>query len=325
MRSPALPIAEMSAMKINIVTPVHNGARFLPLTISSVLAQTRTDWNWIIVDDGSTDATQDIACRAAAADSRIRVIPQTNAGVSTARNRGYGAADPDAEFIIFLDADDLWEPNALAVLAQSLDTHPDVLAAHGLSVAIDADGLPVDPGFLEQHQRERWGIENDRLTLWPPDKPTTFAVEAVTERIITPGTVLIRRSALAELCRAEALSGPFDPRLSLWEDWDLWLRLTPLGGMQFVDEPVLRYRRHETNLSCSPALEEGARRVRRKLIAGLRGDPQRLRIARTGSRSHYRLRAAAHLSQARGCVSERRPLAALQQLRHAAHNYAHSL
>jgi len=315
----------MNAMKINIVTPVHNGARFLPQTISSVLAQTRADWNWIIVDDGSTDATRDIACHAAGGDSRIRVIPQANAGVSASRNRGYCAADPDAEFLIFLDADDLWEPNTLDVLTHSLETHPNVLAAHGLSVAIDAEGQPFEPGFLEQHQRERWGIDNGRLTLWPPDKPTTFAVEAVTERIITPGTVLIRRSALAELCRAEGVDGPFAPCISLWEDWDLWLRLTLLGGMQFVDEPVLRYRRHENGLSCTPALEEGARRVRRKLIAGLRSDPARLRIAQMGSRSHYRLRASAHLSQARGCVSERRPLAALQQLRHAAHNYAYSL
>ncbi len=312
-------------MKINVVTPVRNGARFLPQTISSVLAQTRPDWNWIIVDDGSTDATLDIACRAAVSDSRIRVIPQANAGVSASRNRGYAAADPDAEFIIFLDADDLWEPNTLDVLTQALDTHPDVLAAHGLSVAIDADGQPVEPGILEQHQRERWGIDNGRLALWPPDKPTAFAVEAVTERIITPGTVLLRRSALVELCKAEDVSGPFDPRLSLWEDWDLWLRLTRLGGMQFVDQPVLRYRRHDSNLSCSPALEEGAWRVRRKLIAGLRGDPDRLRIALKGTRSHYRLRAATHCGWARGCLSRRRPLAALQQLRHAAYNYAHSL
>ncbi len=315
----------MSVMKISIVTPVYNGARFLPMTISSVLAQTHTDWQWIIVDDGSTDATVDIACRAAASDSRIRVVRQANAGVSASRNRGYSAADPDTEFMIFLDSDDLWEPNTLDLLSRALDRHPDTLAAYGLSVAIDADGLLIDLGFLEQHQRERWGIDNGRLTLWPPDKPTSFAVEAVTERIITPGTVLIRRSALAEMCRAEGVAGPFDPHLSLWEDWDLWLRLTPHGVMQFVDAPVLRYRRHESNLSCTPALEAGARRVRRKLIARLRHDPQRLRIAREGSRCHYRLRAAAHLSWARGCVSERRPLAALMQLRHAAHNYAHSL
>ncbi len=311
-------------MKISIVTPVHNGARFLPMTIQSVLAQTHADWRWIIVDDGSTDATLDIASRAAAGDSRIRVIPQSNVGVSGSRNRGYCAADPDAA-VIFLDADDMWESDALGTLAQALEAHPDALAAHGLAVAIDADGQAIGDGFLEQHQRERWGIDGGRLVLWPAERLTTFAVEAVTERIITPGTVLIRRSALEELCEAEAVTGPFDPRLSLWEDWDLWLRLTRLGGMQFVDTPVLRYRRHGDNLSCSPAFYTAARQVRRKMLAGLRHDPKRLRVARLGSRSHYRLRATAHLRWARGCVSERHPFAALLQLRHAAHNYAHSL
>ncbi len=312
-------------MKISIVTPVHNGARFLPLTIQSVLAQTCTDWQWTIVDDGSTDATGDIACHAAAGDSRIRVISQGNVGVSGSRNRGYCASDPAAEFVIFLDADDLWEPSALETLVQALQTRPDVLAAYGLAVAIDAEGQWIDQGFLEQHQRERWGIEGGRLTLWPQGKPTTFAVEAVTECIITPGTVLIRRTALEELCEAEAVTGPFDPRLSLWEDWDLWLRLTRLGGMRFVDAPVLRYRRHGSDLSCSPEFYAAARRVRRKLVASLRHDPKRLRVALLGSRSHYRLRAATHLRWARGCVSEHRPRAALRQLRHAAHNYAHSL
>jgi len=312
-------------MKISIVTPVHNGARFLPTTIESVLAQTCTDWQWIIVDDGSSDNTRDIACRASARDSRIQVISQGNVGVSGSRNRGWCAADPSSEFVIFLDADDLWEPHALETLASALDNRPDVLAAHGLAVAIDADGQWVDRGFLEQHQRERWGIEGGRLTLWPADKPTTFAVEAVTERIITPGTVLLRRAALEELCEAEAVTGPFDPRLSLWEDWDLWLRLTRLGGMRFVDQPVLRYRRHENNLSCSPALDEGARHVRRKLVASLRHNPRRLRIALLGARGHYRLRARTHLRWARGCACEHHPLAALMQLRHAAHNYAHSL
>lgn len=312
-------------MKISIVTPVHNGARFLPLTIQSVLAQTCTDWQWTIVDDGSTDDTPGIAGRAAQGDRRIQVISQNNVGVSGSRNRGYCAAGFDTELMIFLDADDLWEPDTLSILARALETRPDALAAYGLARGMDADGRMVGDGFLEQHQRERWGIEGGQLTLWPAARPTTFAVEAVTERIITPGTVLIRRAALEELCEAEAVTGPFDPHLSLWEDWDLWLRLTRLGGMHFVDTPVLRYRRHASNLSCSPAFYQAAAHVRRKLIAGLRHDPKRLRIALLGSRSHYRLRAATHLRLARGCVSARHPRAALLQLRHAAHNYAHSL
>ncbi len=312
-------------MKTTIIIPAFNAARFLPLTLDSVFAQTKTQWDMIIVDDGSTDDTRAVACRAAARDSRIRVIHQANSGVSRARNRAFAAADPSAAFVVFLDADDLWEPTTLETLTQALSDHPDAVAAHGLAVAIDADGALIEPGLLEQHQQERYGLEDGSLTLWPLERPTTFAVEAVTERIITPGTVLIRRAALDGLCASEAHAGPFDPNISLWEDWDLWLRLTRRGDMRFVNQPVLRYRRHDANVSGNMrVLEAAAQRVRGKMIAGLRHDPQRLRIARLGARFHHRIIAARRLNWARGCAAERRPLAALKQLRHAAQHYLQS-
>jgi len=313
-------------MKTSIIVPAYNAARFLSQTIESVCAQTAPDWELLIVDDGSTDNTAALACRLAARDTRIRVLCQPNSGASAARNRGLAAARPSSEAIVFLDADDEWEPDTLATLSQALQDRPDALGAYGLARAINTEGALLEPGLLEKHQQERYGIEGGRLTLWPLDRPTTFAVEAVTERIITPGTVLLRRSALRALAEAEALPGPFDPSLPLWEDWDLWLRLTRLGDLHFVNQPVLRYRRHEANLSGQArALDAGARRVRHKLLASVRRDPRRLRIARLGRVSHFRLVAARRLAWARGAALEYRPLAALKQLRHAAHACARSL
>ena len=311
--------------KISVIIPAYNAARFLAETIDSVRAQTEQRWELLIVDDGSTDNTNALACLAAARDARIRVLRRANSGVSAARNTGLAAADTSTEFVVFLDADDVWEPRALETLLRTLSNCPDVLAAHGLAVAVDAQGQLLDPGVLEQHQQQRYGIDAGRLALWPRERPTTFAVEAVTERIITPGTVLLRRAALNALREAEAQTDIFDPKLSLWEDWDLWLRLTRLGDMAFVDSPVLRYRRHEANLSGhARALDDGARRVRRKLLASLQRDPRRLRIARLGQRSHYRLIAVRRFAWARGCVRRGQPLSALKQLRHAARNYAAS-
>ena len=308
-------------MTTNIIIPAYNAARFLPQTLDSVRGQTDPDWNVLVVDDGSTDTTWTLAHGYAERDPRIFAIRQANAGPSAARNRGFAAAPPAAEFVTFLDADDLWEPDTLQTLSDALHAHPDALAAYGLAVAIDEHGELWEPGFLEEHQRMRFGIYRGRLRRWPLEWPTTFAVEAVTERIITAGTVLIRRTALDTLVQLAGSAGPFDPALRLWEDWDLWLRLTRTGAMHFVDQPVLRYRRHAQNLSGPSAdLEDGARRVRAKLLDDLRRDSSNLRVARLGARAHFRLRAAGHVARARGCLRERQPRAALQQLKDAAYN-----
>ena len=99
----------MSSPRFSIVIPAWNVERWLPETIASVRAQTVTDWELIIVDDGSTDGTAAIV--KGLDDARVRLISQPNSGVSIARNRGISEAR--GEFIAFLDADDLWSPTHL--------------------------------------------------------------------------------------------------------------------------------------------------------------------------------------------------------------------
>lgn len=93
---------------VSIITPLYNGERFVGETIESVLAQTYPHWEMLIIDDGSTDNSPQIAEQYAAKDTRIKVLHQANAGSATARNNGIRRAQ--GRYIALLDADDLWEP-----------------------------------------------------------------------------------------------------------------------------------------------------------------------------------------------------------------------
>src|SRR3954470_5429616 len=96
---------------VSIVMPVYNGALYLPDALATVSSQTLTDWELIVVDDGSIDTTPNILA-AAPADDRRRVIRQANTGLAAARNRGL--AEAGAPYLAFLDVDDRWHPSYLA-------------------------------------------------------------------------------------------------------------------------------------------------------------------------------------------------------------------
>ena len=115
-------------MRIAIIIPAFNVAPFLRQTVNSVIDQTHLDWELVVVEDGSTDATASVA--ASFGDARIRLIRQDNAGVSAARNRGLRhAGSPDA--LLFLDGDDWLAPDALIVLSDTLEAAPWAVAACG--------------------------------------------------------------------------------------------------------------------------------------------------------------------------------------------------
>lgn len=122
--------------KVSIITPVFNGARFILEAANSVLAQDCRDWEWIIVNDGSTDGT--MALLDGLDDPRIKVIHRSNAGASAARNAGLSRAQ--GEYITFLDADDLLPSNALHLRAAFLDAHPDVDIVNG-GVRVSSRGV----------------------------------------------------------------------------------------------------------------------------------------------------------------------------------------
>ena len=105
----------------SVIIPVYNGAEFIDNAIESVLSQTNSDWELIVVNDGSKDATMRVLEKYADND-KIRIINQENAGVSVARNRGFEAST--GEYIAFLDADDVWHSNHLEVMAELISGYP---------------------------------------------------------------------------------------------------------------------------------------------------------------------------------------------------------
>ncbi len=114
-------------MKVSIITPVYNGESVIVFAIESVLGQTCSDWEWIIVNDGSNDGTAEILN--SLRDSRIKVIHQKNKGVSSARNSGLDVAQ--GKYVTFLDADDYLPPDALKLRCDYLDFHPEVDIVNG--------------------------------------------------------------------------------------------------------------------------------------------------------------------------------------------------
>ena len=126
------------AMKVSIITPVFNGDLFMRDAVAAVFAQTRTDWEWIIVNDGSTDGTG--AFLDALTDPRIMVVHQANAGVSAARNTALDRVRGD--YVTFLDADDVLPADAFRVRSAVLDAQPGVDIVHG-SVQVTSRGVPV--------------------------------------------------------------------------------------------------------------------------------------------------------------------------------------
>jgi len=197
-------------MRIGIVTPAFNVAAYIGDAVRSVLAQTHPCWTMTIVDDGSTDTTAGIV--AGFADRRIRLISQRNAGVSVARNRGLAAMDVAA--VLFLDADDWLDPDALSALAAALRTAPDAVAAVGpyrrVACAIEGpNGRPI------------MGFRSGK-TCYPAAGDLLKSL-LVRNLFANGGHLLIRRPVLET-------AGPFRADLCYGEDWEYWVRLAGLGS-----------------------------------------------------------------------------------------------
>lgn len=247
---------------VSVVVPAYNAERFLAETLIGVQNQTHRHWELVVVDDGSTDHTAMLAQEQAQRDSRMRVFSQPNGGVSAARNYGFAQTCQTSEYVIFLDADDVWQPNALETLIAALQASPQAVAAHGAARFMYDKGMPIRPGKHEAYALRRCAVSEGQLTLLPETAPTTFA--ALSYRNCVPsGGILLRREAKKQ-------AGAFDPALSPAEDWDMWLRMSLLGEIAFVPQIVYRYRQHGSASSQNvAAMRRAEERVRESLLARL--------------------------------------------------------
>jgi glycosyltransferase involved in cell wall biosynthesis len=224
-------------LRISILIAAYNAEKYLTETIESVLAQSVTDWELIVVDDGSRDGTAQIVQSFADRDPRIRLVCQPNRGAVIARNQGIREACPASDFVILLDHDDTWTPDALATLITALEANPQAVGAHGIALYTTADMQPLWPEECPVAAYRRYRAKGARLVRVPPDCPTTFEMMVTWCCLPTPGIVLIRHNAL----RA---AGLFDESNARALDWDLWLQLTRQGELTFVPKVILNYRQH---------------------------------------------------------------------------------
>nr|MDJ0704594.1 glycosyltransferase family A protein [Leptolyngbyaceae cyanobacterium MO_188.B28] len=128
---------------ISVVIPVYNGQSTIQETVDSVLKQTLTDFELIVINDGSTDKTLEIL--EANPDPRIKIFSYPNKGLSASRNRGIRHAASD--LITFLDADDLWSPDKLEAQRRALQAHPNADVAYSWTDYIDGDSQFLQAGM----------------------------------------------------------------------------------------------------------------------------------------------------------------------------------
>lgn len=204
--------------KVSVVIPAYNAMAYLPETVESVLRQTFTDYEVLIVDDGSSD--QILSWVSQVTDPRVKLISQQNQGVSVARNTGIAQAQ--GEYVAFLDADDLWEPTKLEKQVRCLEDNPAVGLVYTWTALIDQWGKPTSRVWISHIEGNVWE-------------------QIVVEDMISNGSSpMVRRSCFET-------AGVFDPNLISSEDRDMWTRIAARYPFAVVKEILTFYRRHPGN------------------------------------------------------------------------------
>jgi glycosyltransferase involved in cell wall biosynthesis len=217
---------ELNQPRISVVIPAYNAAGTIAETIASVLAQTLTDFEIVVIDDGSSDRTWAMLQTLAEHDRRVRPFRFANGGQAIARNRGIARAR--GQWIAFLDADDRWTPDKLAAQLAALMANPAAALAYSWTDYVDDRGTPLHRGSYVQLSGAVLG----------PLLQVNFLENG--------SNPLVCRSALAALgwpaIDDPQPIAPFDPTLVPSEDWDLWLRLAARFPFVCVPRVQVLYR-----------------------------------------------------------------------------------
>lgn len=229
-------------VRVAVVVPAYQAGRYIAATLRSVQAQTFTNWECIVVDDGSTDGTAAVVRSIAATDERVRLVRQVNRGLSAARNTGILNISPGVEFISFVDADDMLCDSALATLVGRLTGDQHAVGAYGYAELMDEDGAPLSPGLHPARQKNRWRVNGWTNRRVGELEPVTFAEWVVVGPMWPPAVGLHRRQAV------DAIKG-FDEGLKQLEDVDFYTRMSRIGDYMPVGEHVAWYRQHGAQMT----------------------------------------------------------------------------
>ncbi|MFP4055220.1 MAG: glycosyltransferase family 2 protein [Phycisphaerae bacterium] len=222
---------------VSVVMPTHNDEAFIRPAVESILRQSFTDFEFIIVDDGSTDSTPAILAEYAVADPRIRVLTnETNLGIVGALNRGLDAAG--GKYIARMDGDDISTPERFARQVEVMEAEPDVIALSGAMRYIDADG--EDLGVYRQAT---------------PDRSILSASPML------HATCMLRREPM------DAHRVRYRERFRCAEDYCLWLELNRCGRLSAIDEVVYLCRMNRGSIRMFHLKKVLARTLAVKLFA----------------------------------------------------------
>jgi glycosyltransferase involved in cell wall biosynthesis len=242
----------VSGPRVSVVMGVHNGERFLAEAIDSILHQTFADFEFIIIDDGSTDHTDDILARSS--DRRLRIFRQSNVGLTRSLNRGLGLAR--GEYLARMDADDVAHPGRFEAQVGFLETHPNVVA--------------VGTGYRQADLTR--GHARDVV---PPLDNASIRRAMIAGNPLCHPSVMMRKAAL------DAVGG-YDESFRYSQDYELWSRLAQVGQLANLPDILLTRRYHEHSVSNNFRTEV------ERLILFMRAN--RAAIIHLGLPAYYQLR-----------------------------------
>ena len=202
---------------VNVIIHTYNNERFIAETVESVLNQTYKDYEIIVVDDGSVDGTRDALIPYM---QKIRYHYKENGGIASAKNAGIGLSQ--AEFVAFLDHDDLWVPDKLQLQMEHFNENPQIGLVYAKYTSFrDGKELRTKP----EKGYSGWIFK-----------------ELLAKSFIQTSTVVVKRECLDA-------AGPYDETFSLGDEYDMFLRIARKFQCGFVDKGLTRYRVHDTNAS----------------------------------------------------------------------------
>ncbi len=205
--------------KVSVVIPSYNAMTYLPETLESVLGQTFTDFEVLIINDGSSDHVVEWAAQIE--DGRVKLISQANKGLPGARNTGI--AEAQGEYIAFLDADDLWDPTKLEKQVHCLDASPEVGLIHTWMLLVDEKGKSTGRVMTSEAEGNAWE-------------------QVIEKNVIACPSVVVRRHCFDKV-------GGFDCSLNSVEDWDMWIRIAEHYPFALIREPLSYYRQVPNSMS----------------------------------------------------------------------------
>jgi len=230
---------------LSVVMSVYNGKRFLSAAIRSVLGQTFTDFEFIIIDDGSTDGSGELLEKIAASDQRIRLVRRENKGLIASLNEGCGMAR--APLIARMDGDDLCRTHRFQTQVDYLARHPECVVLSCRVLYVDSAGWPIGEQY---HNTTHERIED---ALWGRGDGAGMS---------HPG-VMMRTAAFHE-------AGGYRDAYPDAEDYELWLRMAEVGRLANLTEVLLDYRYHANSVS-----QQRAVRQRESMLLALRHAAER--------------------------------------------------